>query len=122
MTPAGMSEISIMTVSLILQHPSTAWVRNRLSSAGGSLPWMAMDSNGIMWQLYSAVHSGTMQIYCDGHLASRQCEIPGNKGIIPSGEALKIGGGLLQENNFQSFDEIAIWSRALGECGNRGFI
>ena len=54
-----------------------------------------------------------MKIYCDGHLAAKQVSMPPGKGIIPSDAALKIGGGLLQENNFQAFDEIAIWARAL---------
>ena len=78
-----------------------------------------LDGDGFEWHHVAAVFNGTdgiMQIYCDGHLAARQSAIPGKKGIIPSGEALKIGGGLIQENNFQSFDEIAIWSRALSDA------
>ena len=78
-----------------------------------------LDGDGFEWHHVAAVFnsaSGTMQLYCDGHLASRQCKIPGNRGIIPSRAVLKIGGGLVQKNNFQSFDEIAIWSRALSEA------
>ncbi len=75
-----------------------------------------LDGDGFEWHHVAAVYNstgGAMQIYCDGHLASRQCTIPGKRGIIPSRDVLEIGGGLIQKNNFQSFDEIAIWSRAL---------
>jgi len=75
-----------------------------------------IDGDGFEWHHVAAVFeglSGTMKIYCDGHLAAKQVSVPPGQGIIPSGTALKIGGGLLQENNFQAFDEIAIWARAL---------
>ena len=77
-----------------------------------------LDGDGFEWHHVAAVFNGSegsMKIYCDGHLASEQKVDLQTKGIIPAEVPLKIGGGLIQDNNFQSFDELAIWSRPLSE-------
>lgn len=75
-----------------------------------------LNGDGFEWHHVAAVYNGSegsMKIYCDNHLAGEQRVSLKTKGILPADIPLKIGGGLIQENNYQSFDELAIWSRPL---------
>lgn len=77
-----------------------------------------LDGDGFEWHHVVAVYDGTirnMKIYCDNYLAKEELKELGGSGIIPADVALKIGGDLIQDNNFQSFDELAIWSRPLSK-------
>ncbi len=97
-------------------HFTASIVDNGAQTAYISWGEPTVDGDGFEWHHVAAVFeglSGTMQIYCDGHLAAKQVFVLPGEGIIPSETSLKIGWGLPQENNFQAFDEIAIWARAL---------
>jgi alpha-galactosidase len=75
-----------------------------------------IDGDGYEWHHVALVFDGpkaVVSLYVDGQLVNNNHKSNGPISIIPSETSLKIGGGLQEIDNYQIFDELAIWSRSL---------